>query len=68
MLRKYNGYIIRDCAWAGDPHRGKYLVQTYHESGSPWSDEQCPHYATLADAKADIRAWAAHGLTATHGA
>ena len=55
-MRTYHGKIIRECAWAGNPHDGRWLVQTYHESGTtPWADEHCLHYWTLAQAKEAIR-------------
>ena len=53
-LRVYGGHLIYRCRWAGDPHGGKWVVQTHHESGMPWSDEHCPHFATLREAKAEI--------------
>lgn len=55
MDRKYKGQIIRDCAWADGEHNGKYVVQTYHAgTGMPWSDEECPHYWSLAQAREAI--------------
>jgi hypothetical protein len=53
--RTYRGMTIYRCLWAGDPHGGKWVVQTYHESGMPWADECCPHYWTLDQAKEAIR-------------
>lgn len=52
--RMYKGQMIRECCWAEGEHAGKWIVQTYHHTGLPWSDEECPHYWTLADAKAAI--------------
>ena len=52
--RIYRGHLIYRCLWAGDPHGGKWVVQTHHERGMPWSDEHCPHFATLREAKAEI--------------
>lgn len=53
-MRTYLGRIISECMWAGDPHGGRWLVQTYHD-GTPWADEWCPHYRTLAMAHEAIR-------------
>ena len=55
-IRTYRGHKIYECEWAGNPHGGRWLVQTYHEpTGIPWADERCPHYWTLAEAKEAIR-------------
>lgn len=52
--RMYRGQLIRECCWAKGEHAGKWIVQTYHQTGMQWSDEECPHYWTLADARAAI--------------
>lgn len=49
--RTYNNYIIRQCCWAKGEHAGNWIVQTYHQTGTPWSDECCPHFRTLKEAK-----------------
>lgn len=53
--RTYYGMTIRRCGWADNPHGGEWLVQTYHQTGVRWSDEECPHYDTLREAKAAIQ-------------
>jgi hypothetical protein len=57
--RTYYGRTIQRCLWADNPHGGEWFVQTYHKPGNrastPWSDEECPHYQTLAEAKVAIR-------------
>ena len=52
--RIYRGHAIYRCEWADDPHGGKWVVQTHHESGTPWADEYCPHYQTLREAREAI--------------
>ena len=52
--RTYKGQHIRPCEDASGQHRGRWMVQTYHRTGNPWSDEYCPHYHTLAEARAGI--------------
>ena len=53
--RKYKGQMIRECDYARGEHNGRWIIQTYHgPTGNPWSDENCPHYHTLAEARASI--------------
>ena len=54
--RRYRGYRILRCHWAGDPHGGPWYVQSYHDSGLAWADEATPHHRTLADAREYIDA------------
>ena len=55
--RDYKGTLIRECERPRGMHSGRWLIQTYHEAtGLPWSDELCPHYPTLAAAKAAVEA------------
>jgi hypothetical protein len=43
---------VRRCEWAEGEHRGRWIVQTYHgPTGMPWSDQECPHYQTRAEAR-----------------
>ena len=58
--KKYRGHRILDCAWAGDPHGGRWYVVSYHHTGTQWADEATPHHRTLAEAREYIderRAW-----------
>ena len=48
--RTYKGYAIRECERVPGEHAGRWIVQTYHASGVPWSDELCPHFTTLPEA------------------
>ena len=51
----YWGHRIIRCNWEKGRHRGEWYVQTYHSpTGMAWSDEECPHYDTIAEAKAYI--------------
>ena len=37
-------------------HRGGWYIQTYHSpTGMPWSDEECPHFDSIAGARNFIR-------------
>jgi hypothetical protein len=51
--RVYQKYLIYRCQWAGDPHGGQWVVQTYHW-GTPWADEHCPHFRTIKEAQLEI--------------
>jgi len=51
---KYRGHRILDCAWAGDPHGGRWYVVSYHHTGMQWADEATPHHRTLAEARESI--------------
>ena len=54
--RQYRGRAIYECEWVKGEHSGRWIVQTYHQpTGLPWSDANCPHFSTLAQAKAWIR-------------
>ena len=57
---RYLGEIIEPCESAiqgpGTRHLGQWIVRTYHRpSGLPWSDQECPHFPTMADAQLWIR-------------
>ena len=54
MIYTYRGQLITRCERAPGEHRGRWAVQTYHKTGMPWSDEECPHYPTLAAAREAI--------------
>ena len=47
---RYKGHRILRCHWAGDPHGGRWYVQSNHETGMTWADEATPHHRTLAEA------------------
>ena len=54
-MTTYRGQRIIRCNWEEGRHRGEWYVQTYHSpTGMAWSDEECPHYDTIAEAKAYI--------------
>ena len=56
--RKHCGHLIYECEWAGNPHGGKWVIQTRpYGSGMPWADEHCPHYHTLDAARRAIDEW-----------
>ena len=55
--RRYRGQRILRCHWADDPHGGRWYVQSYHDSGMPWADEETPHHRTLAEAREYINWW-----------
>ena len=46
--RIYRGHVIIKIS------KGEWVVQTHHESGTPWADEHCPHYQTLREAREAI--------------
>lgn len=52
--RMYKGQLISECTCGKRERGGKWIIQTYHHSGNPWGDEECPHYYSLANAKAAI--------------
>ena len=55
-MTTYRGQRIVRCNWEEGRHRGEWYIQTYHSpTGMPWSDEECPHYATLAQARDYIK-------------
>ena len=53
--RRYMGRDIVECERVPGEHRGRWTVQTFHETGMPWADEHCPHFSSLAMARAWIR-------------
>lgn len=55
--RTYKGYTIYPCESAersAYSHNGRWIVQTYHKTRMRDADAYCPHFASLADAKAYI--------------
>ena len=48
---RHKGYRILRCHWAGDPHGGRWYVQSCHHTGMIWADEATPHHLTLAKAR-----------------
>ena len=53
---RYMGHNIYPCERVKGEHRGKWIVQRYHKpSGMPFTDELCPHFASLAELRAWIR-------------
>lgn len=47
--------FVRRCEAAAGVHDGKWIVQTYHHAtGMPWTDSECPHYATRRAAEDDL--------------
>jgi hypothetical protein len=57
---RYKGHRILRCHWDGDPHGGRWYVQSHHTTGMVWADEATPHHRTLAEAREYIderRAW-----------
>ena len=64
MTHDYKGHRILECAWAGNPHGGRWYVQSKHETGMQWADEATRHHRTLTAAREyidecvyDIEAW-----------
>ena len=53
-LHRYKGHRILECAWANEPHGGRWYVQSYHETGTQWADEDTRHHRTLAETKEAI--------------
>ena len=53
---KYQGRVISPVEYADKRAQGyRWYVQTYHSpTGMPWDSQLCPHYYTLAQAKAAI--------------
>ena len=47
---------IYPCERAAGEHRGRWIIQTYHQTGMPYADDLCPHYATRAEAREAARA------------
>ena len=42
---------VYPCERAAGEHRGRWIVQTYHQTGMAYADELCPHYQTRAEAR-----------------
>ena len=58
-IHKYRGQTIYPCERARGEHRGRWVVGGYHApTGMPYADELCPHFQSLADA----RAWIGDGV------
>ena len=56
MATTYRGQRIIRCNWEEGRHRGEWYIQTYHSpTGMPWSDEECPHFDTIAQARNYIK-------------
>ena len=55
-MTTYRGQRIIRCNWEEGRHRGAWYIQTYHSpTGMAWSDEECPHYDSIAGAKESIK-------------
>ena len=54
-VHRYKGHDIYPCDFWPNTHGGRWIVQTYHFTGSPWGDQECPHFTTLEAAKESIR-------------
>jgi len=52
---RYRGHLIVRCNWETGRHRGGWYIQTYHPTGTAWSDEECPHFGSIAGARDYIR-------------
>jgi hypothetical protein len=50
----YGGEIIQDCERAAGEHAGRWIIASYH-GAMRRSDQESPHYHTLAAARAAIR-------------
>jgi len=48
--------IIYPCERVPGEHRGRWIIQTYHATGTAYADDLCPHYATRAAAREAARA------------
>ena len=47
----YRGHDIYPCERIAGEHAGRWTIQTYHHTGVPWADEECPHFGSLAEAR-----------------
>ena len=56
---RYRGNRIYECECAPSEHRGGWFIQAYHPTGIPYSDELCPHFQSIHEAKEAIREWQA---------
>ena len=51
-MTTYRGQRIVRCNWEEGRHRGAWYIQTYHSpTGMAWSDEECPHVDSIAQAR-----------------
>ena len=46
---------IHRCERVPGEHRGRWIIQTYHQTGMAYADELCPHYQTRAEAREAAR-------------
>ena len=61
-MTTYRGHLIVRCNWAQGQHGGEWYVQTRHSpTGMAWSDEECPHFDSIAGAKDYIQERGANG-------
>ena len=54
LNRTYKGRHIYECDSAEHSaysHNGRWIVQTYHQTGTGYADELCPHFHSLAGAR-----------------
>ena len=55
----HRGYSIEPCEWADNPHGGRWAIRSVHrQTGIRWSDQECKHTHTLAEAKRYIDEYA----------
>ena len=59
---------VYPCERAAGEHRGRWIIQTYHQTGMPYADDLCPHYATRAAAREAARAARGAAALAAYGA
>lgn len=51
----YRGTWIEPCERAEGEHKGSWVIPIYHKgTGLLYSDELCPHFRTIVEAKAGI--------------
>jgi hypothetical protein len=63
--RTYRGWPIRPCCWSKGQHYGRWIVQARHmPTGIPYSDEECSHFNTIAEARAAVDLYIRAGATA----
>jgi len=51
-MKNYTQKDILNCSIVGDY---KFYIQTYHSTGMPWSEENCPRFRYKMDAKEWVR-------------
>jgi hypothetical protein len=51
-MQDYRGYDIKRTAYQGS---ARWYVQTHHQGGTPYAEDACPQFPTLACAKEWIR-------------